>query len=330
MTVLLVGDTHGALDMGKLMPRSFDYNNLTKNDYVIILGDFGVVFSNGSTGSWTYRHENYWLDWLDSRPWTTLFIDGNHENHPRLANDFPQKTWNGGQVHELRPSVLHLMRGEIFTLDGLKFLAMGGAASIDKNRRTPGVSWWEEEVPNDAEMDNCIRNLEANDWSVDYILTHDCPVNIAQEIGVRYNMDMKGDSFENWLQYIAENTNFTRWFFGHYHLDIPSIGEDGKFTGLIDQIYDAPEDNWSLRKLDVCDMLPSDIPPSKNNLGYSPDEVLAIAGCSAEDYKRALSCEMYGSAMGYDEKAGVPLLYFSDMVDRVLPLITNVDTRRWK
>lgn len=329
MSIILTGDTHGIMDIGKLMPRAFDYDGLTKDDYIIILGDFGVVFTNRDRMGNVPRRERYWLDWLESRPWTTLFIDGNHENHPRLASEFPVKNWNGGKVHELRENVLHLMRGEIFTLESKTFLAMGGAMSTDKQYRTEGVSWWSEEIPNDAEMQNCLDNLAARDWKVDYVLTHDCPVNVSQEIATRYGMGFMPDRYENWLQFVADKTEFDHWFFGHYHVDIPSLGVGGKYTCLFEQFYDVTEDNWSLRKKDVDEISPYDVPAPEHELGYTYKEIMDIAGCSEEDFNKAMYFEMRGSTMGYDAELGEPLVYRGDMMGRVLPLITNIKTRIW-
>ena len=83
---------------------------------------------------WDYKGENkkdqYWLDWLENKPFTTVFVDGNHENYKRL-NIYSVKEWNGGKVHEIRPHILHLMIGEIFTIESRKFFAFGGASSHD-------------------------------------------------------------------------------------------------------------------------------------------------------------------------------------------------------
>lgn len=58
---------------------------MTKNDYIIICGDFG--------GVWTFEEESSrekeTLDSLNERNFTTLFVDGNHENYTRLYNDYP-------------------------------------------------------------------------------------------------------------------------------------------------------------------------------------------------------------------------------------------------
>ena len=79
--IYITGDIHREQDIHKINPREFTVGDtLTENDYVIICGDFGCVW-DGSTG------DNFWLKWLDSLPWNTLFIDGNHENFDVLNND---------------------------------------------------------------------------------------------------------------------------------------------------------------------------------------------------------------------------------------------------
>ena len=60
-----------------------------------------------------------------------MFVDGNHENYTRLYNDYPVEEWNGGKVHRIRDSVIHLMRGEIYDIDNKKIFVFGGAFSHD-------------------------------------------------------------------------------------------------------------------------------------------------------------------------------------------------------
>lgn len=68
--IYVTGDTHGALSINKLSSDEFPQGKeLTKNDYVIICGDFGLVWNNNGEDYW-------WRRWLDNKPWTTLFVDG--------------------------------------------------------------------------------------------------------------------------------------------------------------------------------------------------------------------------------------------------------------
>lgn len=119
--VFLTGDLHSD-------PRRFSrkaFSDLTKEDLVVVLGDFGLMFEETES-----KTEKYWLDWLEAKPFTTLFLDGNHENFDRL-NALPVDYRFSGRVHTLRPSIVHLMRGEVYNLNGLKTFVFGGAPSHD-------------------------------------------------------------------------------------------------------------------------------------------------------------------------------------------------------
>ena len=61
---------------------------------------------------------------------TTLFVDGNHENFDRLYS-YPIIEWHGGKVHKINSSIFHLMRGEIYEIDNKKIFAFGGASCHD-------------------------------------------------------------------------------------------------------------------------------------------------------------------------------------------------------
>jgi|GEM_PF-6093669 len=79
---------------------------MTRDDFVIICGDFGGV-RDGSNS------EKEDLGWLERWLYTTLFVDGKHENYDKLVQ-FPVEDWCSGSVQRIRPHVLHLMRGQVF------------------------------------------------------------------------------------------------------------------------------------------------------------------------------------------------------------------------
>ena len=202
---------------------------MTKEDYVILLGDVGLV--------WDYKgeskNEKYWLDWLETKSFTTLFIDGNHENFSRL-NSYEVSEFCGGNASFIRPSVIHLKRGQVLNLQGKKFFTFGGAKSHDisdgilepgdkrikewdknynKMFRVNGVSWWREEMPSQEEMDEGICNLQKENNKVDYILTHCPPTSVLKQMNNNYGSDYLTD----YLQAIKENIKYKKWLFGHMH-----------------------------------------------------------------------------------------------------------------
>ena len=221
--IYITGDTHIPVDIGKLSAKNFpEQKEMTKNDYVIICGDFGGVWDGSN-------EEKYWIKWLKNKNFTTLFIDGNHENFEKL-NNLPTVEFSGGIVHKVEDGIYHLMRGEVYTIDNKKLFVFGGANSHDKEFRTPEKTWWQEEMPTENEYDNAQIKLKENDFKVGYIITHSAPTSIQTEIANEYEVNRLTDFLEN----IKNNVAYKKWFFGHYHKDIII---DEKFTAVFDGIF---------------------------------------------------------------------------------------------
>ena len=220
--IYVTGDTHGYIDIHKLNSKNFpEGRTLTKDDYVIICGDFGFVWDGGKEDQW-------WLNWLDNKPWTTLFVDGNHENHDMLEQ-MEVTEWHGGKVHMINESVIHLMRGQVYEINGKKWFTFGGAKSQDQMIRVEGKDWWAGEMASEQEYEEAVRNLAANGWKVDYVVTHCAPTCTTSDMGFWW---YQPDRMTNFLDYsILERLQFRCWFFGHYHRDaIVSQGIDGERT----------------------------------------------------------------------------------------------------
>lgn len=231
MAVFLTGDTHGRADIGKVEEFSLvAQGKLTRKDCLIVLGDFGLVWGDPASAS-----EEQTLMWLESQPWTTLFVDGNHENFD-LLDSLPVEQAYGGMVHRVRPHVLHLIRGETYDIGGHRFFVVGGAHSIDKEWRTPHKSWWPQEVPDEHERAR-IADRARSLGSVDYVLTH-CPPTGCYE---RYRERFSGfwgpsDEYTDWLEEHLEGVfSYKRWFYGHLHFDLPL---DEPHTLLFNQVFD--------------------------------------------------------------------------------------------
>jgi len=233
--IFVAGDTHGgeANDLFKLNSKSFpDGNELTKEDYVIIAGDFGLVWSLNRSN----EKESYWLNWLHEKPWTTLFVDGNHENHDRLEQ-LELVEMFGSKVGKVNDSVFHLKRGEIYTINGLDILTFGGGKSIDKERRKEFISWWRQEEPNESEYFNCLQSIKKFDYKVDAVITHDCSARIHALFDFpRHEETTQQQKFFDNLE---KDLDYKKWYFGHYHDDIKF---DDKHTLLYDVIQELTKE----------------------------------------------------------------------------------------
>lgn len=221
--IFVTGDTHQSIDISKLNANNFpQQKELTKDDYVIICGDFGMVWNNSDEEMW-------WRNWLNTRSFTTLFVDGNHENFD-LLEEFPISEWNGGKIQFINESVIHLMRGQVYTINGNKFFTMGGATSIDKQFRIEGKTWWKQEIPNKEEFDEALNNLNKHNWKIDYVITHTASMNIMEEMRyIKENNPL--NSFFNMLE---QDLEYKHWYFGHFHDDI----EFEKHTLLFDKVIE--------------------------------------------------------------------------------------------
>lgn len=232
--VYITGDCHGKY--GKFSPENFpEQANLTRDDVVIVCGDFGVWHDD--------EEERAAWDELAQKPFTIAFADGNHENYDRLYSDeFPIVEFHGGKAHRIRENVFHLMRGYIFDFDGKSFFVFGGAKSHDiwdgildrddygndaefaamfycwqslnKVFRINHMTWWKQELPSPEEMEFGRRTLAAHGNKVDYIVTHACPQRIAALNGFDEQNPL-GEYFDE----LADTVEFEKWFFGHYHHD---------------------------------------------------------------------------------------------------------------
>ncbi len=247
----IMGDKHGDFNslniyklsaIGKLVrsgvngePKVWTFAH--EGDYIIICGDFGGVWYRDKSQERT-------LDWLASLPFTILFADGNHENFNMLY-EYPEVEWHGGRVHVIRDNVMHLMRGEIFDIEGKSFFVMGGASCHDiqngvldreakdfeekyyrlrrqgKFFRIKNLSWWEQELPTNEEIDRAWKNLCAHDKKVDYIITHCAPTKIQDKIiELINNNTYKPDRLTNFHQRVYDECEFKGWYCGHYHNDM--------------------------------------------------------------------------------------------------------------
>lgn len=233
--IFITGDKHFPAEYKYL---SFKYwplgRELSREDYIIILGDFGICWDNSA-------EENWWLDWFNDKPWTTLWIDGNHQNFPLLYS-YPIENWKGGQTHVLRPNVRHLCRGEIFNLNNQTFFTFGGARSVDKVYRIEGKSWWPEEIASYQEMEHGINNLERYNFNIDYILAHCAPNHI---VDILYPYENQHDTMTSYLEHVCQRTKFNKFFCGHYHVD--RSYDNQKFEILYQNILEImPDNKWEL------------------------------------------------------------------------------------
>lgn len=208
----ITGDTHGRFHR---IICKIDELGLTKKDTIIILGDASL---------------NYYGNFKDDERKEALkltkvnifCIHGNHEMRPESISSYELVDYRGGKayVEKKYPNIYFAKDGEIYDFDGVKTLCIGGAYSVDKfYRLMNGWAWFEDEQPSEETKKIVEETLEKNNWTVDAILTHTCPVSLEPTEWFLPMIDQStvDKSTEQWLETIKNKLNYKYWFAGHFH-----------------------------------------------------------------------------------------------------------------
>ncbi len=222
--IFLAGDIHGNLEVQKVVDFFEAYPHpLSKADTLILLGDTAICWDDGPMDAQLQLV-------LQTLPVTVAFVDGNHENHD-LLNNRRVVSWKGGLAHQIREDIYHLMRGEVFTLEGKTFFTFGGGYSVDCLRRTPGLTWWEREMPGKEEYQKGLANLQAHGNRVNYILTHTAPSWVLEQ--ELFELFEGEEPLQEFLDEVAQCVTYDHWYCGHFHVDATP---DATFTMVYNNI----------------------------------------------------------------------------------------------
>lgn len=199
--VAFVGDWHANTSWAVL---AIEHAKERGADVIVHLGDFGYAFQARFVGDVADACRRTGLH--------LLFVDGNHEDFRRL-NRFPQRD-DGLRV--VADRVWHLPRGHRWEWGGLRLLACGGAHSVDRPWREPGVSWWPQEWVTDDDVVRCVDGGPA-----DMLVAHDCPTGVDIP-GLRPDLFppleiLRADEHRAVLRRIVDGTQPAVVWHGHYH-----------------------------------------------------------------------------------------------------------------
>lgn len=234
--IYITGDTHGEFERFSTKRLRKQGMEPGEQDYVIVCGDFGLCWKRNKTFE-------YHCKYFAGKKYTILWVQGNHENYDMIA-EYPVEEWHGGKVrHIVRDKVILLERGQVFEIDGKTFFTFGGASSHDVQGgildrqdadygddllkalrselpfRIKHESWWEEELPNEKEMEEGRRNLANCNYKVDYVITHCCATSILDIMDRGPARLFEPDVLTDYLQEIEDKLEYSCWYFGHYHMD---------------------------------------------------------------------------------------------------------------
>ena len=132
--------------------------------------------------------------------------------------DFPFGQF-GGKVHRIKGNLIHLMRGQVFTIEGTKIFTMGGGESPDLESRIEDNPWLKHEIPSKEELLEGATNLENHDCKIDVILTHEPSSTIKSFLTLGESDSVRVTTLNAYFDELSKCSEFSRWFFGSLHLD---------------------------------------------------------------------------------------------------------------
>lgn len=193
--VRLVGDIHGNFNEYSFytlgVGRTRHMGDVAPPDYSVQVGDFGIGFYT------PYWHESV-NDWMKVHT-GHRFVRGNHDD----------------------PAMCKTMAGYIAdgTVEG-DVMFVGGAYSIDKDWRTPGIDWWPDEELSYEELDKMFDKYVETKPRV--MITHDCPTHVSYEMFISKGLGMENvpviqTRTAQAFQAMWEEHKPEEWYFGHWH-----------------------------------------------------------------------------------------------------------------
>jgi 3-oxoacid CoA-transferase subunit A len=227
MSILLSGDFHaGARGELGLITRdslidAYGPEIYSGVKYHVILGDAGFMWPGNE------KKDKYNYKMLVERSFPVLCVLGNHEPIYGMKNVPEEDIGLGESVYKINenPFVAYLKRGKVYRIDGIKFLVLGGALSIDQYRRTPGESWWKEEYWDEREKSDLFALLE-KDNIFDCVISHTGPCRMNKTLfpwGEISRPTPFHPKFKDEVGFLNDKIHkiiqFKEWWCGHWHED---------------------------------------------------------------------------------------------------------------
>jgi Icc-related predicted phosphoesterase len=214
----VAGDWHGNKGWSRVALNTFADAGIL---HILHVGDFG--FWPGNSGQKYLYRVNKVLQENNQTLYVTL---GNHEDYVQISRFNPHPTMLGFVYDRNYPNILVATRGARWEWEGVSFVSLGGANSIDFTGRTEWINWWKGEQITLADIYNTVAGGKA-----DVMVTHDCPAGV--NIWGEHRSDPIWSPTE--LRYAAESREALRHavdgvkpnilFHGHYHFFVDTISE---------------------------------------------------------------------------------------------------------
>lgn len=264
MKVLLVGDTHGITYLDGWLAGRMSWN--AADPFIEYYFDRALdngcdrIFQLGDFGFWEHFADGVkYVDMVEAAAVKSgvdfYCLDGNHDKTSLVLEQYHDRDDDGFIM--VRPHVHYAPRGHRWEWEERKFMALGGAYSVDKGWRVDserkraykldrenhfrvlaghdivpfeaeGILWFPEEEITDEELQAI---LTASDEPLDVLLTHDKP----RQSSPGWNRKDLPECYPNQDRISAVVRKFTPHLLAHGHLhyrytDVIRCGDDGYYT----------------------------------------------------------------------------------------------------
>lgn len=258
MSVYVTGDIHGDPIKRFSFKAHPKLRELTKDDYMIVLGDCGVPF--GYQAPWFNEKEfEYQKQWLSNQKYSFIFICGNHDDYDYVETLPQVNVFNNGSVRKMLDNVFYIDTPGVYDIADQHCLIIPGAESHDvqdgildpqdetfpetyhkwkkdysKMFRVKHWNWWEQE-----KVDTSAIKEHVNEWiddHFDFVFTHDSPCLQRWDYWEK-RWSILTDS-ERALEFVYYQIEFDAWFHGHFH-EWCQYGVDNNVTCIYTEIMEV-------------------------------------------------------------------------------------------
>ncbi len=221
---VVFGDLHADYQAFRSIAEQTAEMNLAP--VMLSVGDFGIGPWGSALQDKTLKRADELLDQLDM---FVALTPGNHENWSTIDGALEGRRDDLGfgiLGHHGRIRVSP--RGHRFNLGGRRFGSIGGAVSVDRGRRTPGRTWWPQEVPTAADV------AALGTEPLDVLITHEVPAGalLQSRLRVHSAVAAEADATRELLARAVQAACPRLCFAGHWHIRLSSdiVRPDGGVT----------------------------------------------------------------------------------------------------
>lgn len=210
MKVCVFGDWHANTKWAL-----YALDSAPENARLLHAGDFAFDFNR------TFITELH--NWLEDHGTEIWAIPGNHDDYDCIEG--LELDSRGLQVVTSR--IYMIPRGYRWEWDGVSFIGLGGAVSIDRDYRTPNYSWWRQEEITQEDVERCSP--------ADVMICHDVTSEAhppMPDLTLPEDIERDVESHRELMRRATDRIKPKLIIHGHYHVAYEEVLDETIVIGL--------------------------------------------------------------------------------------------------